>query len=492
MTADLRRRLARQGVPVLAVVLVVGGSAAAWAATTGGSASPYRTAVASKGSVVRSFEASGTVSAVNQTTATFPVSEKVASIAVSVGSVVHSGQILARLDTTQLTASVVERQAALAKARATVESDTAASATTPATTSGGNAVGVQRAVQKDVRAVTRAFAVQKEVCASALSGGVARSSAPAPDGSASPRAALSPSPTASPVGRGPDALARCLEVMQQTFALQKRLAADEAALAALGRSSISTTARASSTAGQSQSAVGRLGIDEAAVVSSEEALATAKVNLAAAVLRSPASGTVASVGLAAGSPAGSSGIVVVGTGAAKVTFNVPLATRRAVTVGQRATVTPDGSTASVQGTVAAIGILPAPTTASTGASTPSYPVDVLVPSARPALLSGSRVDVQLALATVEDAVTVPNSALTPTGSGTGVITVLSGGKASRLRVQTGVVGLLRTQVVSGLHVGAVVVLADDRQSLPASSTTVNRFGGGAGGLGGGARFRPVG
>ena len=225
------------------------------------------------------------------------------------------------------------------------------------------------------------------------------------------------------------------------------------------------------------------------------AVTDAQRNLNGAILRSPAAGTVASVGLTKGATAStSSAITIVSQGAAQVTIDVPLASMPSVKVGQAAYVTANGATTADKGTVASIGLLPA----SSSTSTASYPVTVLVPdSDLMQMPTGSSAQVSLVMSTAHDVVTVPNSAVTRLGSGsTAFVTVLKNGTATRTRVTTGAVGTLATQIVSGLTVGQTIVLADRSASLPANSSTSTRvFGtgggggfagfGGAGGAGGG-------
>ncbi len=67
---------------------------------------------------------------------------------------------------------------------------------------------------------------------------------------------------------------------------------------------------------------------------------------------------------------------------------------------------------------------------------------------------------------------------TPAGA---FVTVLADGRTTRTRVGIGAVGPDYTQLTSGIEAGAVVVLADLSEAVPASSTTT-RFGG-AGGAG---------
>jgi multidrug efflux pump subunit AcrA (membrane-fusion protein) len=264
-----------------------------------------------------------------------------------------------------------------------------------------------------------------------------------------------------------------------------------------GLSSGNLRSGSSFASGQGSSGTGnsasRIATDQANVTTAQIAVTDAQRNLDAAILRSPTAGTVASVGLTNGGTAStSSAITIVSKGDAQVTIDVPLASMPSVKVGQTAYVTPNGATTAAKGAVASIGLLPA----SGSTSTASYPVAVLVPDSNLMQLpTGSSAQVSLLMSTARDAVTVPNSAVTRLGTGanSAFVTVMSDGKATRTRVTTGAVGTLVTQVVSGLTVGQLVVLADRSASLPANSSTSTRVfapggGGGFAGFGGASGF----
>jgi multidrug efflux pump subunit AcrA (membrane-fusion protein) len=139
--------------------------------------------------------------------------------------------------------------------------------------------------------------------------------------------------------------------------------------------------------------------------------------------------------------------------------------------------------------VQSIGLLPASTTTTT-----SYPVKITVPNAPAALATGSRARVSIVIGTRHNVLTVPNSAVNVTGSGSATVTVLANDATARKTVKLGAVGIATTEISSGLAVGDQVVIADRSQSLPTNATTTGRIGGGAfvGGPGGGGFGRPGG
>lgn len=273
-----------------------------------------------------------------------------------------------------------------------------------------------------------------------------------------------------------------------TSAAEQTLAqAEKAAAATLAAASKAATASSRSGSSGAQSAVdsaARIAVDQAAIRAAESELAAAKADRAAAVLRAPIAGTVGTVPFAEGARAAATDAVeILGTGAVQVTVQVPLTTAAKLAKGMTAEVTADGGATPAAGTVSSIGILPA----STG-GTSLYPVTILVPKPVAGLAEGSGAGVAIAVKSVADAVTVPNSAVSATGTGsTASVTILRDGKPARQIVQTGAVGLTLTEVTSRLAAGDVVVLADPSAAVPASSTTARRTGGlGAGSFVGGA------
>jgi multidrug efflux pump subunit AcrA (membrane-fusion protein) len=222
--------------------------------------------------------------------------------------------------------------------------------------------------------------------------------------------------------------------------------------------------------------------DQSSIDTARAALVRAKAALAAATLTAPIAGTVAAVDVAPGDSVSTSTVAVVVSGDdgnVEVTVDVTENDIRSITVGQRATVTADGSVDALPARVSSIGLLSASDT-----GTASYPVVVSLSGAPAALAAGSDATVSVVTATATDVVTVPSSAVTRAASGTtGVVRVLHGDTATATPVTIGAVGQERTEIAAGLKAGQRVVLADLSAELPSSSTG-SRLGGGLGGGGG--------
>ena len=134
----------------------------------------------------------------------------------------------------------------------------------------------------------------------------------------------------------------------------------------------------------------------------------------------------------------------------------------------------------MDGSVSQVALLP--TTAS-GSSTSTYAVDVLVPAAPDAVGTGGKASVAIVTTKVDGVLTVPASAVTGVGTGTGSVGLLKSGVVTATIVQIGAVGGGKVQILSGsvsythLDVYKRQVLRDP---VSGSCTT----GGGLGGPGG--------
>jgi multidrug efflux pump subunit AcrA (membrane-fusion protein) len=235
--------------------------------------------------------------------------------------------------------------------------------------------------------------------------------------------------------------------------------------------------------GNQSASAAQLAADQKAIDAAEADLKVAQQNLAAATLKSPASGKVAEVGLVAGHSSSGKSITIVGTGIPGVQATVPLGQVDQVKVGQSVTVAVDGVATKLHGTVTSIGML----NASSSGANPTYQVTVQLDAASRQLYDGSGADLVISTGSARNVLTVPNSAIHSTRGGGHTVTVLDGGKTSTVRVTLGASGRDVTEVKSGLKAGQKVVLADPSEPLPSSATSNSgngKFPGG-GGFGGG-------
>jgi hypothetical protein len=150
-----------------------------------------------------------------------------------------------------------------------------------------------------------------------------------------------------------------------------------------------------------------------------------------------------------------------------------------------ARVVPDGVGHALSGIVS--GVNAAGTTSSTGSVT--YPVTVTLEGSKP-LVRGAAAAVTVVIASIDDVLTVPTSAVHRSGS-TSYVEVWSANKPVRRTVRLGAIGAVRTEIRSGLQAGNRVVLANLHAKVPSSTLSgpggLNRkLGGITSGLGGNA------
>lgn len=193
------------------------------------------------------------------------------------------------------------------------------------------------------------------------------------------------------------------------------------------------------------------------------------------MLVSPIDGTVGALDVAVGDDvAGGSpvpaAVVVAATRGYQLEVPVEEGDIARVAVGNPVTVTPDGTGTAIEGSVAAVGLLPVGTTP--GAAT--YEVTIALPGATGPYPAGQGASAAIELADVTGVLTVPTSAVHTDGASSAV-DVLRGDAVEPVPVRVGAVGPLRTEVLSGLAAGDEVVIADPSRPLPTPGLT--NFGG---------------
>ncbi|MFT4264781.1 MAG: biotin/lipoyl-binding protein, partial [Nocardioides sp.] len=119
------RKLAAAGVAGVAVI--AGGGWAAYAAAADDSPN-YRVATVTAADVEQTLSLSGTLERTSSADLAFTASGTISKLSVSLGSTVKKGQVIARLDTTDLQAAVTKAEASVASAKAQLASDKEAQA----------------------------------------------------------------------------------------------------------------------------------------------------------------------------------------------------------------------------------------------------------------------------------------------------------------------------------------------------------------------------
>jgi multidrug efflux pump subunit AcrA (membrane-fusion protein) len=300
-----------------------------------------------------------------------------------------------------------------------------------------------------------------------------------------------------------DAQAAALQKEADALTKQQQAAQGAAASAAAGAarqqsstlSSSNSALQAAAAAGLSRSGgstvtAATLITDQSTIETTHITLATAQDQLSRATITSPIAGKVASMPFIVGQQASATAVaVIIGNGAIEVSVPVPLAKRAQVATGQAATVTSTIGGTTLQGTISRIGLLPTTTTGfsvaagsstSTAANSPSsqstttYATVITIPTGGDLLPEGSRVGVTITTKTVNAAVILPASAVTPTGTGSGTVQVITNGILSTKRVVTGAVGEKDIEIVSGVTAGETVIIADVDKPIPGASIAASR------------------
>lgn len=476
----LKSRVLR-GIVIGAVTIAVVAAGGFWAASALTTTSDrYVTALASTGDVTASYTATGSVTRKNSVAASFSVSGTVKKVYVSVGDTVTEGETLAVLNKSALQLAVLEAETTVAQAKAALYSARHPSSSSSSSSSGGSSGGVtvnakvlNAAVSRVNAAVTDESAKCDALIASLKSSSSSSSSSTSSSSTSSASTEATPSASASTTSLTKtdvsDAdLQACADARAELTAANQNLTK---VVAAMTKSGGATKKSSSSSTKVSKSAVATA---KATLLKANQALATAQTNLSNAELVAPISGTVGLVGLTAGSSSSSGTITIVGAGVAKVTFELPLAQREKVKVGQTVTVNPAGSSKELSGRITAISPLE---TSGTSGDTPTYSTTVTVSDSKNLLASGSKASVAIAIASASGVVRLPASAVTPTGTNTATVSVVTAANAKTAAdetVKTGVVGGGWVEITEGITAGQMVVLADRTAAIPSNTTTSRR------------------
>jgi HlyD family secretion protein len=442
----------------------------------------YRVASVTVGDVAQTVSVSGTVDRVNRADVSFGTSGSLAALSAGVGDSVSAGQELGSLDTTSLQAAVDKAQSDVdqSESNLTTASDAVEEATSPSSSAADPQASADPGTGKLVQAVKDAQSAASAALKSAS------------DAMAAQEAACADPTEEACAAAGAATLKAQQAVKSAQDTLQGKLDALSSALstAASSQSSSQSNSQSSSQSNSSESSgssdsrsgpsasATSVAEAQAAVDQAKVKLVEAQQALAGATLKSPISGTVASVSAAVGDQVstGTAVVVVVGEGAADVTATVTVEQLTKLKSGQAATVTPVGTSQKVTGTVTRVSTTPDP-----NAESVAYPVTITVDQPPVTMAAGSSATASVVVATAKNVLTVPTSAVTRN-----TVTVLNGDQPSLTPVTVGAVGPTRTEIKEGVSRGQEVVLADLDSPLPTTdSSTQGNFlrGGPEGGRG---------
>ena len=173
-------------------------------------------------------------------------------------------------------------------------------------------------------------------------------------------------------------------------------------------------------------------------------------------------------------------ITVISTNTYQVATSIGSADVGSVVKGQDCTITPNGTTTQLPGTVESVGVI----ASSSDSSGASFPVVIDITGEQTGVFAGVTASVTIITAS-RQALTVPTMAITYVGGQPHVQKKTDAGTSDQI-VQTGETNAGRTEITSGLNEGDVVVITITITATAGPSGFATMFGGG------GTRQRPSG
>lgn len=530
-------------------VLVGGGVTYAQAQDASGS---YRTATVATGDVDKTLGLAGTITASTRQDLSFGAAGTVSAVTVAAGDEVAAGDVLARLDPTDLETSVTKARATLAKARAQLESDqtsqaetvteaatpaaskssttpkattpkaTTPKATTPKATTpspskptGTTSPALKAALQKlatqqtdvttaqtaateAITAAKSALAAQVEACK------VAEEADPVdPALTEACDSALDAVQSAQDVvAEKQDVLQKSLEALSATLATAVKEAGQSGSSDAKTTTATPTptktatptesSAPAESKASTKAAPGGGGTVTAASLAKDQASIDTAKAELTEARRALKSAKLTAPFSGEILSVSAAKGDAVSASDAVIVIVGDGATTVTTTVTLEQVDDVERGQTAAVTPAGAAESISGTVTSIgllpTTGTDTSTYPVTIDL-EGEVAAPEGSTASVQITIGTAADVLTVPSSAVSTMGRTT--VTVLTDGKPVVTPVTVGLVGPARTSITDGLKQGQRVVLASLDAELPSGDSTTTRLpGSGGGGMRGGGMGGP--
>ncbi|MFJ4794614.1 efflux RND transporter periplasmic adaptor subunit [Kitasatospora purpeofusca] len=459
-------------------VALLGAAALAYTVLDDGSGTtaakaPVRTATVTKGTVLATVSGTGTLASPTDAAQDFTTGGRLTAVKVAVGDQVTKGQVLATVDTTAAQQQVDAAQAALntasvnlTKARAGVTTTTVQQL--PARANGSSGSSGSSGGGGTSGANTGGTSGANTGGAGSRGAGGSSASAPAADPSGQTAPSAQATVPAAPVA---------VPEPQTT--------------------TISTTK-----------------VDEAAVAQAEQQLATAQTNLsnaqtalAGTTLTASVDGTVASVAAKAGDTVGATGggsssgsgtkstgssttapsgfIVLTNPTGMQVTANFSELDSLKLKKGEAATVTLNAQSDS-KFNASVLSVSPLPVSGSGGgAAAVQYSATLQISGDTSKLRTGLSATVSVVTGEADNALSLPTSALSGTGSSRTATVVHQDGSSDRVTVEVGVEGDTTVQVLTGLNEGDKVELASTSGSNGFPNGSFPGATGGQGGRNGG-------
>ena len=472
----------------------------------------YRTALVTYGTITQTIGMAGNLAPVSEADLNFASAGTVQTVYVQVGQSVGVGAPLATLDSSLLAAQLQQAQATLASTQAKRSQDLAGPTSQNLTSAQNSVNSAQVSVNNaqtslaDTQAINAQSVSTAQAAVNDAQKLVDADTLLVTQDNATLTADLA-TMTASCAISGPSCAADTAKVAADRTKLaadQQLLAKDQATLTAATNSLAMTTAKVQQSNNQAAAALASMQQQFAAAKSSLAALATGatwqtismddaqiqinqiSVNtlqhqLDSTTITAPIPGIVSQVNVKAGQAVSSSSaanaIVIFTPGAYAVTGTVSDSQVNLVAVGQDAQITPAGSTQALLGKITSIA--PA-ATISSGVAT--FAVTAQLTDTSNSIRPGTSATVSIVLNQVVHVLTVPTSAVRTTAAGS-TVQVLVNGVPKPVAVVIGASDPTRIQIVSGLQLNQVVVIAVVTSSVPIGNGASVLGGGGRGGGG---------
>jgi multidrug efflux pump subunit AcrA (membrane-fusion protein) len=474
----------------------------------------YRTALVTYGTITQSIGMAGNLAPTTEADLNFASAGTVQTVYVQVGQAVGAGAPLGTLDSNLLSAQLSQAQATLASAQAKLAQDRAGPTSAQTLTSAQNSVNsafVSMTNAQTSLADTEAInALSVSAAQAAVNAGQVPVNADqaaivldnanlAADLAAIPLDAAKVAADQAKLATDQLLLNRDQAALDSangalaTATVKARQSNDQAAASLASMQQQYSAAKSSLASLQTSASTQTIQMDNAQIQIAQINVDSLQRQVDSSTLTAPIAGIVSQVNVKAGQSTGSgtgassstSAFVIFTPGSYQLTGTVSDAQVNLVAVGQAVDVTPAGSTQAVQGKITSIA--PA-AVVSSGVAT--FAVTAQLTDTSNSIRPGVSASATIVINQVVHVLTVPTSAVHTTAAGT-TVQVLENGAPKTVSVQTGASDPTRIQIVSGLQLNQVVVIAVVTSSVPGSNGT-SVLGGAGGRGGGGGTVRPGG
>ncbi len=483
----------------------------------------YRTALVTYGTITQSIGMAGNLVAAEEADLNFASSGTVQTVYAQVGQTVAVGTPLATLDTSLLSAQLLQAQATLASAQSKLAQDEAGPSASSLTSAEnqvsaavvalGNAqtsladtkainaqavaaaqAAAQAAINAAQTAVTAAQLVvdtdQAKLNADTAVMNTACGATPPAGTCAADQATVATDTSQLAADKltlsNANASLTSAQAPVQAATVKAQQSNDQAAASVASTQQQYSAAKSSLVAVETSTSPQTIQMDDAQVEIDQVNVNSVQRQLDGATITSPIPGIVSQVNVKAGQGFSSGGstyaVVVFSPTSYQVTGTISDSQINLIAVGQQAEVTPAGATQALLGKITSIA--PA-ATVSSGVAT--FAVTAKLTDTSNSIKPGVSATVNIVVNQVVHVLTVPTGAVHTTAAGSTVL-ILVNGKPQSVAVQTGASDPTRIEITSGLQLNEVVVIAIVTSTVPSSGGAgTSVLGGGGRGTGGGFR-----